>query len=328
VFHLRIVAPEGKSKQALEILEASPSVTNVVLLRGAARKPEGDVILADVAREDTSVILHDLKDLGLHRDGASIALEEVDTALSTEAVEAERAARGAPSDAVVWEQVQARTSEDSTLSASFVAFMVLATLIASVGIMLDSPVLVVGAMVVGPEFGPMAGFCVAAVTRRRSIAIRSFSALAVGFPVAIAAAYLSTLLLDAAELTPEGFSFDKHGFGLASGISHPDFFAFFVAFCAGIAGMLSLTTAKSGALIGVLISVTTIPAAAAVAVAAAYQDWGAMGGSAGQLAVNVASILVAGTLTLLIQRAVYHRREVRHEVWLKNRGRTRRPPSS
>ena len=38
--------------------------------------------------------------------------------------------------------------------------------------------------------------------------------------------------------------------------------------------MLSLTTAKSGALIGVLISVTTIPAAANIGVAAAYGDWG------------------------------------------------------
>ena len=37
--------------------------------------------------------------------------------------------------------------------------------------------------------------------------------------------------------------------------------------------MLSLSTAKSGALIGVLISVTTIPAAANIGVAAAYQDW-------------------------------------------------------
>jgi hypothetical protein len=72
-------------------------------------------------------------------------------------------------------------------------------------------------------------------------------------------------------ITPDSFGAASHS--LASTIASPDFFAGFVAFCAGIAGMLSLTTAKSGALIGVLISVTTIPAASNVGVAAAYQDW-------------------------------------------------------
>ena len=57
--------------------------------------------------------------------------------------------------------------------------------------------------------------------------------------------------------------------------------------------MLSLSTAKSGALIGVLISVTTIPAAANIGLAAAYQDWESWRGSIEQLAINLASI-VAG----------------------------------
>jgi uncharacterized membrane protein len=95
-------------------------------------------------------------------------------------------------------------------------------------------------------------------------------------------------------------------------IANPDFFAFFVAFCAGVAGVLSLTSAKSGALIGVLISVTTIPAAANVGVAAAYGEWSTMGGSLSQLAINLTSILAAGVLTLWIQRLLYRRRRIRH----------------
>ena len=55
--------------------------------------------------------------------------------------------------------------------------MVLAALIAAVGIYQDSPILIVGAMVVGPEFGPIAGFCVALVQRRRQLARRSAVAL-------------------------------------------------------------------------------------------------------------------------------------------------------
>ncbi|MEJ7715258.1 MAG: DUF389 domain-containing protein [Thermoleophilaceae bacterium] len=95
---------------------------------------------------------------------------------------------------------------------------------------------------------------------------------------------------------------------LSNVIASPDFFAFFVALCAGAAGVLSLTSAKSGALIGVLISVTTIPAAANIGVAFAYQDWPAWRGSMLQLAINLGSLLVAGVTVLGIQRYLYHRR--------------------
>ena len=80
-----------------------------------------------------------------------------------------------------------------------------------------------------------------------------------------------------------------------------------MAFVAGVVGMLSLTNAKSGALIGVLISVTTIPAASNIGVAAAYGDWGEAGGAAGQLAINLSSIVLAGVLTLLVQRRALRR---------------------
>ena len=99
---------------------------------------------------------------------------------------AEKHAKGAPADAVVWEEVEARTNEQVELSGVFLLFMVLAALIAVVGIYQDSPILIVGAMVVGPEFGPIAGLCVALVQRRRELALRSAVALAVGFPLAIA----------------------------------------------------------------------------------------------------------------------------------------------
>jgi hypothetical protein len=95
-------------------------------------------------------------------------------------------------------------------------------------------------------------------------------------------------------------------------IASPDFLAFFVAACAGAAGMLSLSTAKSGALIGVLISVTTIPAAANVGLAAAYQDWSSWRGSMAQLAINLGSILLAGSAVLYVQRLLYIRRKSRH----------------
>jgi uncharacterized hydrophobic protein (TIGR00271 family) len=307
--HLRIVVPADRADAALARLDASPSVINVIHLPDAARKPRGDVIFCDAAREDASVLIADLKELGIDRDG-SIALELVDTAVSHAADRALQAAPGAVADAVIWEEVTERTSEESAMSGSFLVFMTLAALIASVGIYLDSPILIVGAMVVGPEFGPIAGFCVAVVERRADLAVRSLAALLVGFPVAIAAVVLSSLVFKATSITPDDFTQASHA--LSRTIANPDFFSAFVAFCAGVAGMLSLTTAKSGALIGVLISVTTIPAAANVGVAAAYGNWGAFWGSLGQLGLNIASLLLAGILTLVVQRALFERRKARH----------------
>jgi uncharacterized hydrophobic protein (TIGR00271 family) len=307
--HLRIVVPEDRCEKVLHLLEAAPSTSNLVFLAGAARQPKGDVVLCDIAREEASVLIEDLKELGIARDG-SIALEQIDSQLSDAADRAEKAARGMPSDAVVWEEVEARTSETTELGGNFLVFMTLACLIASVGIFLGSPILIVGAMVVGPEFGPLAGFCVAVVERRRDVALRSLTALAVGFPVGITAAFLFTLISKATGMLASDFSGSMHP--LTQFISKPDEFSFIVAAFAGAAGVLSLTSSKSGALIGVLISVTTIPAAANIGVAAALADWSEWRGAMAQLAVNLTAIVLAGIATLSVQRRIYERRRQRH----------------
>jgi uncharacterized hydrophobic protein (TIGR00271 family) len=309
MIHLRIVAPEDVAHQALELLTAAPSVLNIVHLHGTATKPDGDVILCDVAREDASVILGDLKELKIHKSG-SIAVEHIDTSISDAAIAAEKAAPGLPSDAVVWEEVEGRTSEDTELSFSFVLFMIAAMQIAAVGIILDQPILIVGAMVVGPEFGPLAGLCVALVNLQGRLARRSLRALAVGFPIGIALAFLTTVIMIAVDVFPEDFSQSGHPF--TQFISNPDFLSFFVAFVAGAAGMLSLTSAKSGALVGVLISVTTIPAASNIGVAAAYGDWSDALGAVLQLGLNLGGIVLAGVVTLFIQRRWYVMRRRKH----------------
>ena len=307
--HLRIVAPDAEARKALALFEQTDSVYNIIVLENAARKPDGHAILCDVAREDASVVIADLKEIGIHHCG-SIAVEDIDSQISDAAIAAEKAAAGLPSDAVVWEEVEARTSENVELSASFLAFMAVATLIAAVGILTDQLILIIGAMVVGPEFGPLAGLCVALVHKRADVAKRSLIALAVGFPLAIAASFLLTVVLDAASLVPDNYSQQGHPF--TRFISSPDEFSIIVAALAGIAGVLSLTSAKSGALVGVLISVTTIPAAANIGVALALGDAKEALGAAGQLAINLTAIVVAGVAVLFIQRRLYLRRKARH----------------
>ena len=307
--HLRLVAPSDRAERVLATLAEVPSVCNVVHFERAARRPDGDLILCDVAREDASLVLNDMRALGLDRDG-SIALEEIDTAISEVARRAEAAAAGAPADAVVWEQVEERTSESADLSVSFLGFMVLAALIAAVGIITDSAILIIGAMVVGPEFGPLAGLCIAIVQRRAPLAFRSLLALAVGFPLAMVATFLLTVALRAAGEAPEELTAADHPATLF--IANPNVYSFLVALFAGAAGILSLTTAKSSALVGVLISVTTIPSAANVGVAAAYGNWGDCRGALLQLLLNLVALVIAGVATAGAQRLVYARRRSRH----------------
>jgi uncharacterized hydrophobic protein (TIGR00271 family) len=303
--HLRIVAPPARREQAYRFLREHPSALNIVRLADAAERPHGDLILCDVAREDASVVIAELRELGLKRDG-SIAIEPVASLVSDAARRAEEAAIGSPADAVVWETVESQTSESAELSFSFLALMVLATMIAALGIVQDSQILIIGAMVVGPEFGPLAGLCVAVVQRQPGLARRSLSAVAIGFPVGIAAALMLTLILRAVGSAPDRLTDISHPATLF--ISHPDEYTVLVALFAGTAGALSLSTAKSGALVGVLISVTTIPAAANVGVASAFRDWNEVAGALGQLSLNLVCIIAAVIATLSLQRWFYGRR--------------------
>ncbi|HSL64917.1 MAG TPA: DUF389 domain-containing protein [Gaiellaceae bacterium] len=305
MIHVRIVAPPDLAQPTLDLLAASPATIDLIHVPGGSIKPPGDFVLCDIVREEASVVIDDLRELGLAERG-SIAVEEVDTQLSELAAQAELAARGSPADAVVWEEVEARTSQGAELSVSFLAFMVVATLIAGMGILTDSQILIIGAMVVGPEFGPIAGFCVAVVQRRLRLARRSLVALAIGFPLAIVATFLVTLALRALGSAPETVAAVSRP--ATYFIADPGAFSVIVATLAGVAGVLSLTTERSGALTGVLISVTTIPAAANVGVAAAYGDWDEVGGALAQLGINLLCLMSSGIATLGLLRVVYQRR--------------------
>ena len=123
--------------------------------------------MCDVAREAGDELIAGLRQLGIEQTG-SIAVENIDLSLSRRADKAEEEAPGEGADAVLWEHLTDATHEESTLSVTYLAFITLATMIAACGVVLDNAILIVGAMAVGPEFGPLAGFCTALVQRLRA----------------------------------------------------------------------------------------------------------------------------------------------------------------
>ncbi|MFH8973230.1 DUF389 domain-containing protein [Streptomyces sp. NPDC017890] len=302
MLHLRLITPAEHTDEVVHLIDRTVGTTHLVVLPGAARDPEGDVVMCDVAREAGDELINRLRALGIDSRGA-ITAENIDLSLSKHADRAERDAPGEPADAVLWEQLEEATHEESTLSITYVAFITLATMIAACGVVLDNAILIVGAMAVGPEFGPLAGICTAVVQRAPRLALRSAIALLVGFAVAMAVTVAFSRVMDAFGLFSESkLDADRPNTGF---VYAPDWFSFVVALLAGVAGTLSLTSAKSGALVGVAISVTTVPAAANAAVALSFGDTGQMVGSTEQLLLNLFGIVVAGTLTLLAQKALW-----------------------
>ena len=180
--HLRLVVPDRCRDDVLGLLVNHPGVTNVVRLPGAALSPAGDLVLADVTREVGTSVLRDLDALGIREDG-SIAIDDADTVLSNSAIQAERDSPGAPGDAVVWQAVVAQVEQDVAPSWSFHVFLIMATIIAGIAVVLDSPILVIGAMVVSPDFSPVAAASVGLVRRRWGLVRRALATARVGIRV-------------------------------------------------------------------------------------------------------------------------------------------------
>jgi uncharacterized hydrophobic protein (TIGR00271 family) len=304
MLRLTVTAPSDLTDAVTGALAASTAVSTLSVHRGAALRPPGDVVVAHVAREGANDVVDALRDLGVHDEGM-LEVVPVPTWLSRKGFEADVETPGSSTDAVVWAQVTQRAYDESELNWTYVTFMTLATSLAAIAIVQDSPVLVIGAMVLGPEFGPIAALGVALVRRRPILLGLAARSLLIGFAVGIVAAFLLTLvgratgLVELADITRP-----RPGTGF---IYTPDAWSFIVAMLAAAAGVLSLTSDRSGGLSGVFISVTTIPAAGNVALGLAFGEWWEVRGSGLQLGLNLVGMALAGWATLALQRIVWSR---------------------
>ena len=301
---LRISTSTAQTNQVVALLQADTSVSSLSVIRNASLMPAGDVVMADVAREGANVIIDGLRELGVHQGGA-LHVEPVTTWLSQDGYEAERRTPGSSADSVVWADVTQRAYEDSELNWTYGSFMTLATLIATIAIVLDSQILVIGAMVLGPEFGAVAALGVALVRRRYTLLRRASITLVAGFVISI---LITTAFVLGAKALGWVTLVDVTGPRPGTDfIYFPDKWSFIVAVIAGAAGVLSLTSARTGGLSGVFISVTTVPAAGNIALGLAFSVGHEVWGSTLQLVLNLSGMAVAGWATLALQQAVWGR---------------------
>jgi uncharacterized hydrophobic protein (TIGR00271 family) len=304
LIHIRAVSPTAVTSRVVEVLDANDGVVNLVVLEGVARNPEGDALQFDVITAEANRILDELRRLEVDRLG-SIVIENVDTSISALAAQAERREPSKANFSPIWEEAEARIRERGTYRPSWFALLAIAGIIGAVGILTNSQILIVGAMVVGPEYGAMISVALG-IDKRDQVPIRrGLSALVFGFLLAIVVTLLFSLVIRAFELQPRAF---EAGIRPVSDlIDSPNAFSVIVAVLAGIVGVVSLTEARASTLIGVFVSVTTIPAAADMGLSIAFGEWSEARGAFLQLLVNVVILIAVGALGLAAQRRIWGR---------------------
>ncbi|MGZ4455766.1 MAG: DUF389 domain-containing protein [Nocardioides sp.] len=302
--HFRLTVPADLSAAVQEMLRGKDWTTNLTVHPGACVEPAGDLVEVDAAREKAGVLLHCLGELGLDERGGIVVTSPTSTPFA-EADRIEARAPGHPDDAVIWEAVEAKARGGAQPTVSFHVFLVLAVALAAVAVVTDSAILVVGAMVVGPEFSAIAAASAAVVLGRPGLALRSLRLLVLAFAFSVA---VVTVLAVGAHLTgtvtPDMLSRPRPSTGF---IWKPDVWSFVVALIAGAAGVLALAIDRTSTMVGVFISVTTVPAAGNLALGLALWQRHEIVGSLEQLGINVAGMLVSGVVVLAVMRVAWPR---------------------
>ncbi|MDH6109315.1 putative hydrophobic protein (TIGR00271 family) [Kitasatospora sp. MAP12-15] len=304
MIHVRLVVPPELADETVGLLSADHYVFNLLVHPGAARNPAGEAVECDVLTGAANETLGRLRSLGVERRG-SIMVDPVEMALSGPAARVEAQRLGPRAHAPVWEEVEARIRAEGTYLPSFYLYLIVAGLIGSVGIITNSQILIVAAMVVGPEYGAITSIALG-LEKRNAVRVRQgLLALLIGFSLAVVVTFLFSLLVRGAGLQPRAFDLGVRP--VSNLINTPNFFSVVVAVLAGIVGIVSLTQSRTSALLGVFISVTTIPAAADIGVSCAFSSWTEARGSLFQLLLNIVVLIVVGLLTLKTQKAFWRR---------------------
>jgi uncharacterized hydrophobic protein (TIGR00271 family) len=248
------------------------------------------LVLASVSHDAADQILEELRALSVPRQDVTLArVEELGGGVAD-------GARGS----LVWADVVGLAGSNSRLIARYLAFMAVAGVIACYGVLDASPILIVGAMAVSPDLLPITAMAVGLIARSPRMTARALLALIVGMAIASLFAAIFAFAQNQLSLLPAGFNIDETVLHGLSSISDE---TIVVALAAGVAGMLAFET-RASAGVGVAISVTTIPAAAYLGVAAGLGQAGKALGALGVLGTNVAMMVVGGGVTLGLQRLI------------------------
>ena len=291
MLRLRLSVDSGRADRVAAALDGTGGVRRLVSV--PAERSDGErVISADVVPRGADAVMAVLEQLEVAPEDYLLARVEV-VAPGPVGVH-----RSEEIDDVAWIEVIEEARANARPLARYLALMMVAGLVAGVGVITSNVILIVGAMAVSPDLLPICSTCVGIVGRRVRLARRAFFTLVIGLALAVVVAAAVTVGLDLTGILSGDFEVGQGGLGT---LAEVDYSTVLIALAAGVAAMLAFETRASAA-VGVAISVTTIPASAYMGVAAAAGEIGNAGGAALVLAANVTLLIVSGCLTLAAQR--------------------------
>jgi uncharacterized hydrophobic protein (TIGR00271 family) len=197
-----------------------------------------------------------------------------------------------------WVEIVGEARAHARPVARYVLLMMVAGVIAGLGVITDNTILIVGAMAVSPDLLPLCATSVGLVGRRYFLARRAFGTLVIGMGLVMLVALVMTLVLVTVGLVDRGIDIE---FKDLAGLANADYTTVLIAAAAGVAAILSFETRAANA-VGVAISVTTVPASGYMGVAIALGELDQALGSAAVLAINLTLLVLSGTITLMLQR--------------------------
>ncbi|PSP54972.1 TIGR00341 family protein [Halobacteriales archaeon QS_1_67_19] len=242
-------------------------------------------------------IMDQLEDAGLGDDAHTIIIDaETDTSRRYEELEKRFTEEHEGSETIAREEMRTQAHEMTPEFPTYVAMSVISAVVATAGLLLDSPAVVVGSMVIAPLIGPAMGASIGTVLDDRALFREGVKYQILGGVSAIVAATLFSLVVRHGLLIPPGTEVTT--IPQISGRLSPDFLSLVVALGAGAAGVLSLASGVSVAIVGVMIAAALVPPAAAVGISLAWWRPMAAVSSLVLVLINVLSINLSGLVVL------------------------------
>ncbi|MFD1587910.1 TIGR00341 family protein [Halorientalis brevis] len=263
---LQVTIPTGKRDAVLTALD-DEGVDYVVTDETSGREYTA-IVYAPVPTPAVEPILERLREAGIDEQAYTVVME-ASTVISRRFEELEsHYAEEEDEDRIAREELETRASELAPTLRTYVAMTVISAVIATGGLLLDSPAVVVGSMVIAPLIGPAMAASVGTVIDDQELFVRGVKLQVLGMGLAVVSAAAFAAFVRYAHLVPPGIeitSVPEIQERLA-----PDFLSLAIAFGAGIAGAVSLATGISSAIVGVMIAVALIPPAATVGIGIAW----------------------------------------------------------
>ncbi|WP_254839084.1 TIGR00341 family protein [Natronomonas marina] len=292
---VQVTIPAGKREAVLDLLDEE-GIDYVVTDETSGREYTA-VAYFPLPTNAVEPILEALREAGLEREAYTVVVSaETVASEKFEALQEEYAEREESEERIARQELEARANDLAPSLPTYLVMTVVSAVIATAGLLLDSPATVVGSMVIAPLIGPAMSAAVGSVVDDAEMFRRGVVLQALGVTLAVAAATAFAILVQATNLVPPGL--DPLALSEVEERLSPNFLSLAVAIGAGVAGAISLTTGVSTALVGVMIAVALIPPAATVGIGIAYGEPALALGSVVLVAVNVLSINLAALVVL------------------------------